>query len=73
VIGVPDELLGEAIEAYVVPRDGAAPDAQAILRHCHQKLAKFKLPRAVHFVERLPKNSFGKVIKAELKQAPPPA
>lgn len=67
VIGVPDELLGEAIEAYVVRRDDHAADAQAILRHCHAKLAKFKLPRAVHFIAALPKNSFGKVIKNELK------
>ncbi len=67
VIGVPDGLLGEAIEAYVVRRDAHALDEQAVLRHCHAKLAKFKLPRVVHFIEMLPKNSFGKVIKSELK------
>jgi acyl-CoA synthetase (AMP-forming)/AMP-acid ligase II len=89
VIGVPDDLLGEAIEAFVVPAPGArvdgrgvaagassggraatgtAPrlDAQAILRHCNANLAKFKIPRAIHFRDSLPKNSFGKVIKAEL-------
>jgi len=66
-IGVPDELLGEAIEAYVVRRDGHPVDEQAILRHCNAKLAKFKLPRAIHFIAALPKNSFGKVIKNELK------
>lgn len=67
VIGVPDELLGEAIEAYVVKGAEAAVDEQAILRHCHAKLAKFKLPRQVVFLDKLPKNSFGKVIKNELK------
>jgi acyl-CoA synthetase (AMP-forming)/AMP-acid ligase II len=85
VVGVPDELLGEAIEAYVVPvpaaraggagagRETAATaagggdlDAQAILRHCNANLAKFKIPRAIHFRDSLPKNSFGKVIKGEL-------
>lgn len=66
-IGVPDDLLGEAIEVYVVRRDDQSVEAQAILRHCHEKLAKFKLPRAVHFIPTLPKNSFGKVIKNELK------
>ncbi|MBK7701868.1 MAG: acyl--CoA ligase [bacterium] len=67
VIGVPDALLGEAIEAWIVPADAAAFDEQALLRHCASKLAGFKIPRRLHPVEALPKNSSGKVLKAELR------
>ena len=66
VIGVPDELLGEAIEAFVVP---AAPDSlteKQILAHCRDRLALYKLPRVIHFVAALPKSSAGKIVKAEL-------
>ena len=66
VIGVPDELLGEAIEAWVVVRDASDRDEQAILRHCLSRLAQFKVPRKIQFTDALPKNSFGKVIKREL-------
>ncbi len=67
VVGVSDELLGEAIEAWLV-RPGDDPDRTRILRHCAAKLAAFKLPRELHFVDALPKNSFGKVLKDELRR-----
>lgn len=67
VIGVPDELLGEAIEAWVVPGDGVPLDERGVLRHCLANLAPFKVPRAVHFVEGLPKSSSGKILKSELR------
>ena len=69
VIGVPDALLGEAIEAWIVPADATSFDEQALLRHCASKLANFKIPRRLHAVEALPKNSSGKVLKAELRAA----
>ncbi len=67
VIGVPDELLGEAIEAWLVCDGDDSPDEQAVLRHCLAGLAQFKVPRTIHFVDALPKNSSGKVLKAELR------
>ena len=67
VIGVPDELLGEAIEAWLVREGGEIPDEQIVLRHCLAGLAQFKVPRKVHFVDVLPKNSSGKILKAELR------
>jgi len=66
---VPDELLGEAIEAWIVRRDDGAPGEREILRHCDGRLAAFKIPRALHFVASLPKNSFGKVLKEELRRS----
>jgi long-chain acyl-CoA synthetase len=66
VVGVPDELLGEAIEAFLVPADGDAPDEQAVLRHCRERLALFKVPRSVTFLDRLPKSAAGKILRSRL-------
>jgi acyl-coenzyme A synthetase/AMP-(fatty) acid ligase len=52
------------IPAFVVARDGA--DATAIIAHCRAALASYKVPREVFFVEALPKNSSGKILKKEL-------
>lgn len=73
VVGVPDELMGEAIEAWLVPVDPAACDLQAILRHCAAKLAPYKVPRRLHVVAALPKNSSGKVLKAALRESAGPS
>ena len=68
VVGVPDALYGEALAAFVQPRPGARPDAQALMEHCRARLAGYKKPRHVVFVEALPRNSLGKVLKAELRK-----
>jgi len=67
VVGVADELLGEAIEAYVVARPGPAYDENAILQHCREHLAMYKLPRTVHLISAMPKSAAGKVVKRELR------
>jgi acyl-CoA synthetase (AMP-forming)/AMP-acid ligase II len=67
VIGVPDDLFGEAVTAFVVPRSPDAADEQTLLAHCNARLANHKVPRKVYFVDRLPMNAFGKVIKAQLR------
>jgi long-chain acyl-CoA synthetase len=68
VVGVPDALYGEAVAAFVQLRAGASPDAQALTAHCRARLAGYKKPRHVVFVEALPRNSLGKVIKSELRK-----
>jgi len=67
VVGVPDERWGEACLAVVVLR--AQASEQELLAWCAERLAKFKVPREVRFVEALPRNALNKVAKAELLQA----
>lgn len=66
VVGVPDERWGEAVKAFVVVRDGAELDEDAILAHCRTGLASYKKPQHVEFVHDLPKGSTGKILKREL-------
>ena len=68
VVGVPHEDFGEGIVAVVVAEENAGLDADAIRSHLTEKLARFKLPKAVHFVEALPRNTMGKVQKNELRE-----
>jgi len=66
VAGVPDELLGEAAEAFVVVSPGADVSPERILAHCRESLALYKVPRGVHFRDALPRSAAGKVVRAEL-------
>ena len=67
VIGVPDDTYGEAVAAFVELAGRAAPDAQALIEHCRTQLAGYKKPKHVFFVDALPRNSTGKVLKNELR------
>ncbi len=66
VVGVDDEILGQAIKAYIVPRDGQQLDAKQIKRHCLQHLENFMVPKSIEFVEGLPKTSSGKISRREV-------
>jgi len=66
VIGVLDDEFGQRLRAFVVRGPGAKPTADDIRREVRQKLARYKVPRDVVFVEALPRNATGKVIKREL-------
>jgi acyl-CoA synthetase (AMP-forming)/AMP-acid ligase II len=68
VFGVPDEEWGEAVTAAVVLREGAVPHPEGLRAHCRERLAGFKVPRGVRFVEELPRTSSGKVAKARLRE-----
>ena len=68
VIGVPDETFGEAVAAFVETRPGARLGAEAVIEHCRALLAGYKKPRHVFFVEALPRNSVGKVLKNRLRE-----
>ncbi len=68
VIGVPDEIRDEKIQAYVVARPGASVDAQAIIAWCRERLAAFRVPEIVTFRDELPRTSVGKVQKHVLRR-----
>ena len=66
VIGVPDEKWGEVGKLFLVTKPGVALLEQDVFGHCAQQLAKFKVPRYLQFIDELPKNATGKVLKREL-------
>jgi long-chain acyl-CoA synthetase len=68
VIGVPDERWGETVLAVVIPRDGAVTTAEELVAFARERLAGYKLPRLVTFVDELPRTPTGKVLKRELRQ-----
>ena len=74
VLGVPDEILGQAIAAFVVRGNGSALTDRDILRHCAERLEPFMLPKHVVFLEEMPKSAHGKIDKSALRgiQAAPP-
>ena len=67
VFGVPDPDLGEVAAVAIVPAPGASPDLAAVRGALEGALARFKHPRQVHLMEALPRNTMGKVQKAELR------
>jgi len=67
VVGRADERWGEVPVAFVVLRPGAVADGDALIEHCRARLAKFKVPKAVTFVDELPRNPSGKVLKRDLR------
>ena len=69
VIGVPDERWGETGAAIVALQDGAELSAEALRAHCQGKLARYKQPTHVQYVDALPRNATGKVLKYQLRQA----
>jgi acyl-CoA ligase (AMP-forming) (exosortase A-associated) len=61
VIGVPDDILGSAIVAFVVPRNGHALDKEALLAYCAQQMPRYMVPKSIEVLAELPKNPSGKV------------
>jgi HIP---CoA ligase len=68
VIGVPDDRLGEVGRAFVVVKPGVQLDEEAVIAHTREHLANFKTPRSVVFLDALPRNPGGKVVKPQLRK-----
>ena len=67
VIGVPDDKWGEGVKALVVPAAGAAPDPAAIIAWARERIAAYKVPKSIEFIDALPRNPSGKVLRRELR------
>ena len=68
VIGIPDEKWGEAVKAVVALKPGAAADADDIIAFARTRIAAFKAPKSVDFIEALPRNASGKILRRELRE-----
>ena len=66
VIGVPDELLGQAVKAFVTLKPGYQYTERDVIRHCLGRLENFMAPKYVEFVDALPKTDTGKIKKTGL-------
>jgi long-chain acyl-CoA synthetase len=69
VIGVPDPVWGESVKAVVVPKEGANLTEEMIIQYCDGKLAGYKKPKSVDFVNELPRNPSGKILKNVLRES----
>ncbi|MBE7189537.1 AMP-binding protein [Jatrophihabitans endophyticus] len=67
VVGVPDDYRGETVHAFVSLQDDAEVTADELIEHCKAQLAAYKYPRAVFFVDELPKTASGKILRRELR------
>ncbi|MFI5914192.1 FadD3 family acyl-CoA ligase [Dactylosporangium sp. NPDC051541] len=67
VVGVPDGRLGEVARAFVVPRPGSVFSSDDLAKFCKERLANYKLPRSFVFLDALPRNASGKVLKTTLR------
>ena len=68
VIGVPDQKWGEAVKAVVVLKPGASADTSDILSFARSRIAAFKIPKSVDFVDALPRNPSGKILRRQLRE-----
>lgn len=68
IIGLPDEVWGEAVCAIIVPKEGVVIDEREVKNFCRQKLAGYKVPRRIFIEEQLPRNASGKVLKYQLRE-----
>jgi long-chain acyl-CoA synthetase len=68
VAGLPDEVRGETVHAFVVLRPAASATAGEIIEHCRQNLARFKVPRGITFVDELPLTASGKIRRFKLRE-----
>ena len=67
-MGFPDDRMGEVGFAFIVPTSGETPKPDEIMEWCRQEMANYKCPREIEFVESLPLNASGKVLKYELRE-----
>ncbi|MGB4267609.1 MAG: long-chain fatty acid--CoA ligase, partial [Spirochaetota bacterium] len=67
-IGVPDPYRGEAPKAFVVVKPGENLTKEEIIAYCKEKLAPYKVPREIEFIDALPKSAIGKILRKEVRE-----
>ena len=72
VVGVPDRVQGERVVAFVIVRPGVGVTSEELIEFCSRDMAEYKVPSQIEFVDSLPKNAAGKVLRSELKQTVAP-
>ena len=68
VVGVPDEKWGEAVRAIVVVQPGTNPSVESIIAYAKTKIAAYKCPKSVDFIDALPRNPSGKILRRQLRE-----
>jgi fatty-acyl-CoA synthase len=68
VIGIPDPMWGESVKAFVVLKNGEMMQEEEVIEYCKSHLASYKKPKTVEFMESLPRNPSGKVLKTLLRE-----
>jgi long-chain acyl-CoA synthetase len=68
VIGVPGPRWGEAAKAMVVLRPGHSATAEEVIAHARQRIAGFKVPKSIDFLDALPRNAAGKLLRRALRE-----
>ena len=68
IIGIPDDHWGEVVKALIVLKEGAEVSPEEIISHCKAKLASYKKPRSVEFLDSFPKTPLGKIDKGKLRE-----
>jgi acyl-CoA synthetase (AMP-forming)/AMP-acid ligase II len=67
VIGVPNDQWGELVHAFIVRKPGASVDEAAVIAHCKERIAGYKCPRQVSFIDAMPLSGAGKILKTQLR------
>lgn len=68
VVGVPDEIVGEKIHAFVVTRPGRSLSQAQVAEHCRRSLSAYKRPESVHFIDAMPLTASGKILRVRLRE-----
>lgn len=71
VVGIPDDIRGEVINAFVVPKSGMSPDPETITAYCREKLSRYKVPRVIHVIDEMPLTASGKIRRHVLRDSLP--
>ena len=67
-VGVPDEYRGETVKAFIVVKPGETLTEKEVETHCRERLAAYKVPKLIEFVDELPKSAVGKILRKELRE-----